>query len=308
MTAVPKAAASGDPVPGEPVTGGVATGEVLTGQAAHRGPGWRIAAALGVTVAAAVVALVSLWLVVTPWDEPIWPLLVFVPVPAVAWLLVSRSGVGRLPVVMMWVAVVAVMVATVGLSVSGTLTRARYDAVLDAMTVASIELLSGVDVPTESCGLAPVLDYGSLGVPVSVCVVTYDIGLGDFPVVAGGTGETASGRWEAMPAPNQPLVQPVAQPLAMPGPSSVGPASVGPAVVGPASFGSASVGSTGVIAVRQVRYIWGSDRSGTPRELVFEAAVAQPPAGRCVRPVRTQWWAWMDNGLGCPRGFVSSSQ
>jgi hypothetical protein len=218
-----------------------------------------------VTAAAAVVALVWLWLVVTQWDEPVLPLLVFVPVPAVVWLLVSRVDVGRLTLVGVWVAVVAVMLATVGVSASGAVTRARYDAPLDAMAAASLELLANADVPVESCGLPPVLDYGPLGAPVSACVVTYDIGLGDGPPV-------------------------------IPASSAGAPAS------------TLSAGSDPSIPVRQVRYIWGPERAGTTRDLVFEAAVAQPPAGRCVRPVRNRWWAWMDNGAGCPRGFVSSSQ
>jgi hypothetical protein len=245
--------------------------------AGGHGPGRWVAAALGVTVAAAVAALVWLWLVVTPWDEPVLPLLVFVPVPAVVWLLISRSGSGRVATVGVWLAVVAVMVATVGLSVSGMVTRARYDAPLDAMTAASLDLLAGVDVPTEACGLAPIIDYGPLGAPVSVCVVTYDIGLSDI-----GLSDIE--------------------------PEDSGPAQIGPARVGPAVIPVAMGGSGDTIAVRQVRFTWGSEQAGTNRDLVFEASVAQPPAGRCVRPVRDQWWAWMDNGAGCPKGFVSSSQ
>lgn len=237
------------------------------------GPGRPIAAALGLTVAAALVALVWLWLVVTPWDEPVVPLLVFVPVPAAVWLLVSRAGVSRLTMAGVWMVVVLVMLATVALSASGAVTRARYSAELDAMTAASVELLLDADVPSESCGLAPLLDYGPLGVPVSVCVVTYDIGLGDGPagIPIGGTAAPSGGGTAI-----------VARPVAAVGPDET-------------------------IAVRQVRYAWGSDRTGTNRELVFEAEVAQPPAGRCVRSVRSQWWAWLDNGQGCPRGFVSSS-
>lgn len=238
------------------------------------GPARAVVAALAVTVAAALVALVWLWLVVTPWDEPVLPLLVFVPVPAVVWLLVSRAAVGRLIMAGVWVVVVAVMLATVGLSASGTVTRVRYEAPLDAMTVASLDLLAGADVPVESCGLPPLLDYGPLGAPVSACVVTYDIGISDGPAVT-------SAAYGAPVTNAKPVTD---------------------------ATRAGSSESDSSIPVRQVRYIWGSERAGTTRELVFEASVAQPPAGRCVRSVRTRWWAWMDNGSGCPRGFVSSSQ
>jgi hypothetical protein len=231
---------------------------------------------LVLVTAAALVALVWLWLVVTPWDEPVLPLLVFVPVPAAVWWLMSRGGVGRVVMAGVWVVVVAVMLATVALSASGTVTRARYDPQLDAMTVASQRLLEGAEVPAESCGLAPVLDYGPLGVPVLVCVVTYDIGLAEVPTGGYGGDGTASSPVVAVDAV-------VAEPVV-------------------------AAGSSDTIAVRQVRYSWGAERTGTTRELVFEAEVAQPPAGRCVRSVRSQWWAWLDNGSGCPRGFVSSSQ
>lgn len=243
--------------------------------APRRGVGRPVVTSLVLVTAAALVALVWLWLVVTPWEEPVLPLLVFVPVPAAVWWVMTRCGLSRIAMAGVWVIVVIVMLATVALSASGTVTRARYDPQLDAMTVASQRLLEGAEVPAESCGLAPVLDYGSLGVPVLVCVVTYDIGLTELPAGGYGSDGTASPPVVSVDAV-------VAEPVV-------------------------AAGSSDTIAVRQVRYTWGAERTGT-RELVFEAEVAQPPAGRCVRSVRSQWWAWLNNGSGCPRGFVSSSR
>jgi hypothetical protein len=62
-----------------------------------------------------------------------------------------------------------------------------------------------------------------------------------------------------------------------------------------------------VLAVRQVRYLWDEPGETLGRTLVFEAAVAQPPADRCVRVVRAPWWAWRLEDPGCPRGFAPSS-
>ena len=233
-----------------------------------------VAACAGAVVAS-VVALLWLWAASSPWNDPVAPLLVFAPVPVVAGWLVVRGGVDTAGRVVAAVVVAACMAATVAVSVSGVFAGARIAGPLDAMATAASGILDGAPVPAEGCGAPPVLDYGTLGEPTEVCVVTYDIQLT--------TGE----------------------------PASIGALRVAAAVDQPASDAQ---------PVRQVRFVWASPGGSTGgsagksegagperRELVYEGAVAQPPAGRCVRKLDGNWWAWTREAGGCPRAFSPSS-
>lgn len=210
--------------------------------------GTRAVVAVAAAVVAAIVAVVWWWLAVTPWNEPLVALVVFIPVPVTVWALLGNHGQRRGMVVAVWFVVVAVVVATVGVAASGAVGRVRLGAAFEAMGAAAETSLGGLPVPTEACGDAPPLDYSPVGTPAELCAVTYDIGLDN-------------------------------------------------------------AGATAPVPVRQVRYVWpaepGSDTPG--RQLVFEAGVAQPPAGVCVRRLNDSWWAWLPNHSGCPRGFVPSS-
>ena len=221
-------------------------------------------------VAAGACALVITWSVVTPWDVPVWPLLAFVPVPALAWWLAADAAPGvRVGAL---VAVVVVVVGTVALWASPWLGQLRFGNALDAMEQAAVVVLADAPPTSEACGSPPPLDYGVLGVPAEVCVVTYALGL-----------TMAS--------------SPASSPAADTGGSSVVPAA-----------GDAGDGTLTDVDVRQVRFDWPGDVSALPdRSLVFEAGVAQPPAGRCVRQVDGRWWAWVLPSGGCARGFVPSS-
>lgn len=212
------------------------------------GSGTRAVVAVAVAVVAAIVAVVWWWLAVTPWNEPLVALVVFVPVPVTVWVVLGNHAHRRGLVVAVWLVVVAVVVATVGTAASGAVGRVRLGAALGVMGTVAETSLVGLSVPTEACGGAPLLDYGPIGTPAEVCAVTYDIGIDN-------------------------------------------------------------AGATAPVPVRQVRYKWpaepGSDAPG--RQLVFEAGVAQPPAGICVRRIDDSWWAWLPNLSGCPLGFVPSS-
>jgi hypothetical protein len=214
------------------------------------------ASAVSLAVAAAAVALVWWWLAVTPWDETVLPLLVFVPVPVAVYAVMADAGLRRAAVVGVWAVVVAVMVGTVALGASGTLVRGRLSDTLDDMAADAVARLAGVGVPTEECSPPPTIGWGPLGTPVEVCVVAYDIVVS--PV--GAPGEQAAGEPDAV-----------------------------------------------VLPVRQVRYDWDPNGQSPGRALVFEAAVAQPPADRCVRVMAEPWWAWRSDDGGCPRGFAPSS-
>lgn len=223
----------------------------------HDGGRGRVGTALGVTVAAAAVALALAWLVASPWDAAVWPLLAFVPVPAVVWWLVSGAPVARM--VLAAAAVVAVIVATVAVTASPRLGAARYGSALDRLEDAAVVLLADAGARSDRCGPPPPVDYGVLGVPDRVCVVVFRLGVQPVaePVVAGGGGDTGDGRDDT--------------------------------------------------EVRQVRFDWGL-RAGVPaRQLVFEGAVAQPVADRCVRYLQGRWWSWQLVAGGCPRGSVPSS-
>jgi hypothetical protein len=210
----------------------------------HDGGRGRVGTALGVTVAAAAVALALAWLVASPWDAAVWPLLAFVPVPAVVWWLVSGAPVARM---------------VVAVTASPRLGAARYGSALDRLEDAAVLLLADAGARSDRCGPPPPVDYGVLGVPDRVCVVVFRLGVQPVaePVVAGGGGDTGDGRDDT--------------------------------------------------EVRQVRFDWGL-RAGVPaRQLVFEGAVAQPVADRCVRYLQGRWWSWQLVAGGCPRGSVPSS-
>jgi len=226
--------------------------------------------AAALVVGAGVAALGWWWLEVTPWSEPLVALFVFVPVPISVWLLLDGGRLDRRATaavrVAVWVLLALVVVGTVALAVSGTVGRLRFGSALDAMGTLAEQSLEGLGVPVQACGVAPPLDYGPLGQPSEVCVVTYDIGVAATQVAFNGE----------------------------------------PAMTGEP------------VQVRQVRFIWpdggsgggsgvAGDGAGQGHQLVFEAAVAQPPAGKCVRLVQGQWWAWTAEVAGCPRGFVPSS-
>lgn len=123
----------------------------------------------------ATVALVATWSVVTPWNLPVWPLLAFVPVPALVWWLSTGASA--------WVRaasvalVVAVVVGTVAVWASPLPGRLRYGATLDSLEQAAVVVLVDAATPSEACGPPPPLDYGVLGTPSEVCVVTYALGV-----------------------------------------------------------------------------------------------------------------------------------
>lgn len=217
----------------------------------------RTAAAVGVAVAAAVVALVATWWIASPWDAPVWPLLAFVPVPALVWWLTADGPIGVR--IGSSVVVVAVMVGTVAVWASALPGQLRFGGTLDALEGVAVTALADAPASAEACGPPPPLDYGVLGVPTEVCVVTYTLGVA---TASAGGGSVA------------------------------------------ATWAGAGVVDTGT-AVRQVRFDWRSPPA--EQSLVFEGGVAQPPAGRCVRPVGTGWWAWTRPADDCPRGFVRSS-
>jgi hypothetical protein len=214
------------------------------------------ASAIALAVAVAAVALVWWWLAVTPWNDTVLPLLVFVPVPVVVHALTRGSGLRSRSLLGVWAVVVAVMVGTVALGSSGALERIRLGGTLDDMAADARTRLTSVGVPSEKCSPPPSLHWGPLGPPAEVCVVAYDIIVTPVRATA---GQVADG------------VDPEALP------------------------------------VRQVRYQWDRNGASPGRTLVFEAAVAQPPADRCVRVMAEPWWAWRTDDGECPRGFAPSS-
>lgn len=232
---------------------------------------------MGVALAGALVALVATWSVASPWDAPVWPLLAFVPVPAFVWWLTAT----RTPAVRFVSAVVVavVVVGTVAVWASPVLGRLRYGDTLDRLEQAAVVVLADAPTPTEACGPPPPLDYGVLGVPDEVCVVTYTLG-----VVQASVGGTAR---SAVP---------------------MGGSAVEVAAGLNGGDDDQGDGSVTETSVRQVRFDWRSGPSGVAaRNLVFEGGVAQPPAGRCVRQVDDRWWAWSLSEGTCPRGSVPSS-
>lgn len=136
---------------------------------------------------AAVVALVAAWSVATPWDAPVWPLLAFVPVPALAWWLVADAARGVR--VLAAVVVVGVVVGTVAVWASPLTGRLRFGDTLDALEQAAVVVLADAPTPTEACGPPPPLDYGVLGEPTATCVATYGLGV----TTASTLGEGATG-------------------------------------------------------------------------------------------------------------------
>lgn len=225
-----------------------------------------VAGAVGIAVAGAAVALVATWSVVTPWVVPVWPLLAFVPVPALVWWLVADASVAVRVVAA--VVVVAVVVGTVAVWASSAPGRLRYGDTLDTLEQSAVVVLADAPTPSEACGPPPPLDYGVLGTPSAVCVVTYALG-----VATASTGGT----------------------------SAVDGDSAG-------DSGDQGDGTVSETEVRQVRFDWQTaPRGPIQRSLVFEGGVPQPPAGRCVRQVDGRWWAWTLPDGGCPRGFTPSS-
>ena len=231
----------------------------------RRGAVGRAVGAVGIALLGAVVALVATWSVVTPWNLPVWPLLAFVPVPALVWWLTADASMG-------WrigagVAVASVVVATVAVWASSAPGSLRYGASLDELEQAAVVVLVDAPTPTEACGPPPPLDYGVLGEPSEVCVVTYALGV----ATASTGGEPATGE-PTLVVDDQ---------------------------------GDGSVRETEVRQVRFDWTPSGS--AVAARSLVFEGGVAQPPAGRCVRQVEGRWWAWSLPDGACPRGFAPSS-
>lgn len=135
----------------------------------------RVAGAAGIALVAAVVALVATWSAVTPWVVPVWPLLAFVPVPALTWWLVADATAGVRAVAA--VVVVAVVVGTVAVWASSAPGRLRYGGTLDSLEQSAAVVLADAPTPSEACGPPPPLDYGVLGTPSAVCVVTYALGV-----------------------------------------------------------------------------------------------------------------------------------
>ena len=225
----------------------------------------RALGALGIALLGAAVALVATWSVVTPWNVPVWPLLAFVPVPALVWWLTAdvslrlRIGTGLV--------VASVVVATVAVWASPLPGSLRYGNSLNVLEQAAIVVLGDAPTPSEACGPPPPLDYGVLGEPSEVCVVTYALGV----ATAATGGEPATGE-PTLVADDQ---------------------------------GDGSVTETEVRQVRFDWTSPGS--ALPTRSLVFEGGVAQPPAGRCVRQVEGRWWAWSLPEGACPRGFAPSS-
>jgi hypothetical protein len=132
---------------------------------------------------AAVVALAATWSVITPWNAPVWPLLMFVPVPALVWWVTAGTGAGlRLGAA---VVVVIVVVATVAVWASPLPGRLRFGGTLDELEQTAVVVLADSPSPAEACGPPPPLDYGVLGVPTEVCVVIYALGVAT--VSMGGT-------------------------------------------------------------------------------------------------------------------------
>jgi hypothetical protein len=230
--------------------------------------------AVALTVGAAALVLMWWFSVVTPWDETVVPLLVFGPVPLAVYALTAGSGLRPVARVATWVVVAVVMVGTVAVGASGSLMRARVGDTLAGMQADADRRLADVVVPSEVCAPPPAIDWGVLGPPREVCVVAYDIAVSQVGGVGRGVGEQAG-----------------------PGEGD-GPAGDGPA-------GDELAGE--VLTVWQVRYDWDQPGSAPERMLVYEAAVAQPPADRCVRVVDDPWWAWRTDDGECPRGFVPSS-
>lgn len=231
----------------------------------RRGAAVRAVGAVGIALLGAAVALVVTWSVVTPWNLPVWPLLAFLPVPALAWWLTAGASMG-------WrigagVVVASVVVATVAVWASAVPGSLRYGGSLDSLEQAAVVVLDDAPTPTEACGPPPPLDYGVLGEPTEVCVVTYALGV----------STAASG---GKPATGEPTLVADDQ-------------------------GDGAVSETEVRQVRYDWTPPGSALA--TRSLVFEGGVAQPPAGRCVRQVEGRWWAWSLADGACPRGFAPSS-
>lgn len=146
----------------------------------------RFAVAGGLALLGSVVALLATWSVATPWDAPVWPLLAFVPVPALVWWLCADLA-ARWRVVSV-AAVAVVVIATVAIWASPAPGRLRFGDTLGALEDAAVVVLADAPSPSEACGPPPPLDYGILGVPTEVCVVTYALGVATVSQPVGGTG------------------------------------------------------------------------------------------------------------------------
>ena len=141
----------------------------------RRGAASRAVGGVVIALLGAAVALVATWSVVTPWNLPVWPLLAFVPVPALVWWVIV--GIPSRVRLVTAAAVALVVVATVAVWASPLPGGVRYGDTLDDLEEVAVAVLADAPTPTEACGSPPPMDYGVLGVPTEVCVVTYALGV-----------------------------------------------------------------------------------------------------------------------------------
>lgn len=136
-------------------------------------------------------AIFLAWLVATPWSSPVWPLLAFVPVPAVVWWLCVGSS--RRDALVLAVLVVGIVVGTVAVASSTLPGLARYGGVLDELEGVAVAALATSSSPTDVCGPPPSVDYGVLGTPDRVCVIVFRLGVEGVPAsIVIGAGDVGS--------------------------------------------------------------------------------------------------------------------